>query len=303
MDQLPSLLAYLSVSLLVPVFLARALVRADWRTVRNACIVWYGFLLLAFGALGSQEGFGWALIFAMFWSIPAVPIIALVMKVWHRLGEIGAGPVRPAEQRSFWWRFSPASIAPAQWAALAAVICSAYLFIEWQDRRDLAARAQTVRQLFGLPAGSRFASLDRLSKSSTTAPRVQATMRFTDSDFGTFSRMIEGGNLWERLPTFHDHPVQMRDQDSISWRELPVPTGAGNRRVRWREPSSRDVANIRTGRTVCVAFQRKRDGNSGGRSAGYIARNCADVEQGERVTAVAVAALDLETKTLHVLID
>jgi hypothetical protein len=64
-------------------------VRADWRSIRNACIIWYGGLLVIFGAFSSQQGFGWALIFAMFFSVPALPVITLVLKLWNRLGRSG----------------------------------------------------------------------------------------------------------------------------------------------------------------------------------------------------------------------
>lgn len=88
MANLSGILIYLCAAAIIPVALARFLVRADWRTVRNACLVWYGFLVIAFGAAG-QEGLGWALIFAMFYSIPAVPLISLVLVAvrWlrHRL--------------------------------------------------------------------------------------------------------------------------------------------------------------------------------------------------------------------------
>ena len=85
MQQLPGILVYLCVAGVLPIVLARFVVRAEWRVVRNTCLIWYGFLLLAFGSHGSQEGFGWALIFAMFFSILAVPLIALLLKGWNRL--------------------------------------------------------------------------------------------------------------------------------------------------------------------------------------------------------------------------
>lgn len=85
MDDLGGLFVYLCAALFVPIILARYVVRAQWRTVGYACAIWYGFLLLAFGAFAGGDGLGWAMIFAMFYSIPAVPIIALLFRIWNWL--------------------------------------------------------------------------------------------------------------------------------------------------------------------------------------------------------------------------
>jgi hypothetical protein len=80
MDQLEQILVYSVIALIVPVVLARCLVRAEWRTIRNACLLWFGFLFIAFGAGTSAEAVGWAMIFAMYFSILAVPVIALALR-------------------------------------------------------------------------------------------------------------------------------------------------------------------------------------------------------------------------------
>ena len=80
MEQLLGIFVYVCAALVVPILLARVVVRAEWRTIRNACFLWYGFLMLVLGGFEGAEGFGWVLIMAMFWSIPAVPVISLVMK-------------------------------------------------------------------------------------------------------------------------------------------------------------------------------------------------------------------------------
>ncbi len=85
MQQLSDIVFFSCIAIIVPVLLARFIVRADWRMIRNACLIWYGFLLLGFGALARADGFGWALIFAMYFSILAIPILALVFRVWNWL--------------------------------------------------------------------------------------------------------------------------------------------------------------------------------------------------------------------------
>jgi hypothetical protein len=89
MEQLEGLFVYSCIAVIVPVVLARFVVRAEWRIIRNACLIWYGFLFLAFAAFARADGFGWALIFAMYFSIPAVPVIALVLRSWNWLAKRG----------------------------------------------------------------------------------------------------------------------------------------------------------------------------------------------------------------------
>jgi hypothetical protein len=92
MDQLEGILVYSCIAVAVPVVLARFVVRAEWRTIRNACLFWYGFLFIAFGAGTSAEAVGWAMIFAMYFSIVAVPLVALVLSSWGWLAKLWRRP-------------------------------------------------------------------------------------------------------------------------------------------------------------------------------------------------------------------
>ena len=70
---------------ILPVLLAWGLVRADLRTIAKAYGIWIGFLVVAFGLLSSNsfsEGIGWALIIAMFYTTPVVPMLCLIMNIW-----------------------------------------------------------------------------------------------------------------------------------------------------------------------------------------------------------------------------
>jgi hypothetical protein len=79
------ILVFLSIAVVVPVVIARLVVRADWRAIRNACLVWYRFLALASGAFMGGDRLGWAMIPAMFLSVLAVAILALAFKLWGRV--------------------------------------------------------------------------------------------------------------------------------------------------------------------------------------------------------------------------
>lgn len=85
MEQLEGILVFSTIAIVVPVVVARFVVRSDWRMIRNACLIWYGFLLLSSGAMASADGFGWALILAMYFSILAIPLLALAFRLWDWL--------------------------------------------------------------------------------------------------------------------------------------------------------------------------------------------------------------------------
>ncbi len=75
-------LYFIALTLVVPLALAKLLVGANWLQTGAAFQVLWGVLLLLGLMWGSNWGerFGWPFIFSMFVSIPAVPVIALVLK-------------------------------------------------------------------------------------------------------------------------------------------------------------------------------------------------------------------------------
>jgi hypothetical protein len=90
LQQVQGLALFLSIALFVPVIIALVVSRKDWRAVRNACIVWYSILVLAFNGIFNPDGLGWAMIFAMYFSFVAVPLLSLAFQfgsfVWARFG-------------------------------------------------------------------------------------------------------------------------------------------------------------------------------------------------------------------------
>ena len=93
----------LSLYLFVPVLLARFVLRAEWRQIVRAYLIWVGCLLV-FRLLGGNtidEGMSWALIIAMFATIPVIAVLSLTLKLtgWARKAlsaNAGAsGPARP----------------------------------------------------------------------------------------------------------------------------------------------------------------------------------------------------------------
>lgn len=306
MEQLPGILIYLCVAVIVPVALARFVVRAQWRVVRSACLIWYGFLLLAFGALGNAEGFGWALIFAMFFSILAVPIIAAVLTGWRWLGRNNTGAASVGPGRPWMQRFPLSLMSPAQWSLVAVLIAGGFLGSYWYEQRDLAARVEVLRQLLDLPKGTKFAAIQSRA-SPAIAPRIAATVRLTEPQLRAFAAQLDTAPRWPGGPPKYDGaPVEMIAPETIKWRDVPLPVRAGNHFVNWTTLSAADIRNLRRGRAVCIALQFKQ-GSSRSTRAGeaprYAARDCSEWASTDRVAAIAIGALDFDTRTLHVLIN
>ena len=68
----------------VPILISRLLLRASWRSIGRAYAIWFGFLLII-GVLSSinsgEQGLLGPFIFVMFFTIPAVPIVILLLKL------------------------------------------------------------------------------------------------------------------------------------------------------------------------------------------------------------------------------
>ncbi len=71
----------------IPVALARYVIRANWREVAAAYGIVVGIMVL-FSLAGpngqKEEAFGWAMILAMFYTIPAVPVFSLAVRLTRR---------------------------------------------------------------------------------------------------------------------------------------------------------------------------------------------------------------------------
>lgn len=70
--------------LFIPIFLAKVPIGASWKAILIAYGVWIG-LLLAFGFSSSKtigEALGWPMILGMFFTIPAIPAIVFLLRLW-----------------------------------------------------------------------------------------------------------------------------------------------------------------------------------------------------------------------------
>jgi ABC-type polysaccharide transport system permease subunit len=68
-----------------PIALAKLVLRASWRQVGTAYLIWFAMLaLFGLSALPSatvEEATGWPIIMGMFLTIPAIVVIVLVLKI------------------------------------------------------------------------------------------------------------------------------------------------------------------------------------------------------------------------------
>lgn len=76
--------AVLGLYVIIPALIARLLLRADGRLVLRAYGIWAVILVGTFLAMtrSFEQGLGWALIFGLFWTIPAIPILVLALRLW-----------------------------------------------------------------------------------------------------------------------------------------------------------------------------------------------------------------------------
>lgn len=306
MQELPAIFVYFCVAVFVPIAIARFVVRADWRTVGYASLIWYGFLFLATGGFHSQEALGWVFILAMFLSIPALPVIALVLKGWGWLGQRTVGTATAVPYLRSWQRIRLSILSPAQWSLLALLAAGYFVATYWYEQRDLNARTEVLRQLLALPAGMKFTDVQSL-KSSMIAPRIAATVRFTEPQFGAFAALLDDAPRWQQGPPNYDGaPVEMIAPENIRWRDVPLPKQAGDRFVNWTKLSAADVRNLRRGRAVCIALQFKPGVSrktKTGETPRYAARDCSEPAKTDRVSVIVLGALDFDTRTLHMIIN
>lgn len=91
MARLLEVFALLGLYVIIPTLIARLLLRADGRLVLRAYGIWAVILFGAFLAMtrSLEQGLGWAFIFGLFWTIPAIPILVLMLRLWARLQRRG----------------------------------------------------------------------------------------------------------------------------------------------------------------------------------------------------------------------
>ena len=204
----------------------------------------------------------------------------------------------------YWSGFRLQRMSPVEWLAAGLLLAAIVFFVRWQHERDLDARASVVRALLELPAEAVFSEIRSTTKSPRTSPRLAAIVRLSASDMETYQTRLEKP-LWAvSVPRFGDAPIQPISPGTIMWRSLPIPASVGTSGVGWSSLSARAVSSIRSGRMLCIALQRRQtdreDSGSAAPARRFTARDCTDVPRTDERLTIVLAALDHETRTLHV---
>lgn len=68
----------------IPILLGLLTSWGDWKAVGIACLFWYGGLCL-FGIIGRDEGASFAFIYGFLFSILAIPVLSVCVKIFRRI--------------------------------------------------------------------------------------------------------------------------------------------------------------------------------------------------------------------------
>lgn len=305
MEQFSGVAFIACLAFIIPVTIAHFVVRADSRIILKTCLIWYGFLFLAFGAFKNADSAGWTLIAAMFFSTFAVPIIAAVLKAWHWLGRSTVGVATTGPIRPWLQQFPISFLSPAQWVMLVVVITGYFFGTHWYEQQDFNRRAALAGRFLGLPTDTIFASFQS-TNSAELAPRIAAIVRFNDSDFKSFITQLDNGPIWpQAIPHYDGAPVEVLSFENIKWRDHPLPKQVGDEFISWNNLSGQEIINMQSERVLCIALQKKPRERRGKGSDGlprFTAKDCSAVAKAEHVSAIVLGALDFDTKALHLII-
>jgi hypothetical protein len=302
------LLFYLCAAIVVPILLARFVIRADWRTIRNASLLWYGCLFLPGAVTANEELLGWALLIATFSSFWAFPLLSLILKLWRRIGATDGQAAAGTAHRPFWIRIPLAIMSPSQWSVAALLLVGVVGFVIWRDQRDLDASVHILRQMFAVPEGATVRNARLLIKAPVETPRVEAIVQLTPVQFESFRARMEVDRAWPGAgASYDDAPLAVTSPETIRWRGLPAKFKVGMKSfAKWSRLTAAPVEGIRNGRVLCLSlrrFQRDMRAERENKDAPrYTARDCADVAPDERAGLLALAALDFDSRTLYMII-
>jgi hypothetical protein len=197
-------------------------------------------------------------------------------------------------------------MSPAQWTVVGLLIAGGFAGNYWYEQRDLNARADVLRQFFGLPNTMKLAEVQSL-RSSTATPRIAATLRLSKPAFEQFTMQLDRADAWHPgAATYGGVPISMPEPGAIKWRAEPVPHRVGKRAVNWSTLSASAINHSQRARSLCVALQRTLRGErrqAQPPSLLYTARDCHNLQENERVDAVVLGSLDMETRTLHMFLN
>lgn len=183
-----------------------------------------------------------------------------------------------------------------------AVIACFVLFLLWHRHDYLADRTRLLQEQFHLPESAQFAQFDPGGDKMKT-PSVSGIVRFDEEQFARYLAATRDPAGWKpaALPYRGAANVDIRAPAALGWTDRPpFPRYAGDRMRRWGFRSDEPVAAIRKGRYLCYGVVRIADGEEG--QPRHQAVPCAELLSSQEPAAIVKAALDLENRTLHMIV-
>jgi hypothetical protein len=294
---------YLCAAIFVPILLARFVIRADWRTIRNASFLWYGVLFIPGAVTANEEWLGGGLILAIFSSFWAIPLLSLILKRWGLLSAKFGLAAAGTAHSPFWAR-----VRLTVMSAAALWIVGVIAFNFWRDQRDLDASVNFLRQMFAVPEGAIVREARRLGKVTLEIPRGEVIVQLTPVQFESFRARMEADRAWPGAGArIGGAPLEVTSPETIRWRALSATFKVDGHFNRWSRLTAKPVDGIRNGRFMCLfLWELERDmraKHANKDTPRYAARDCADVAPEVHRGREALAALDFDYRTLYMIIQ
>ncbi len=189
---------------------------------------------------------------------------------------------------------------PRDHLTAAAVIAGLILAIWLYKSSVTAAHMEIVRQQFHLPPGIEFAEFSSLKRHKGMSERIEAIVRFSEAGFKAYLGSLNDGRIWQQEP-FEYEGRQISgpyEPDALQWsRQAMRPATAGRRLVRWGH-LSREMEHPNNNRLfLCYAARREADGSAGA------VEPCTGLPQSASTAVYVLAAIDYDTRSLHVIFN
>lgn len=168
------------------------------------------------------------------------------------------------------------------------------------DHYTTAPHKDLLRQLFHVPADIGFSHFST-QKQMRLHYRAEGIFQFGDEEWKTYVSNLDNPQFWKPAPfSYGGASISLTNAaDAFRWHALPYPQWAGSVTLRWGSNAMDPAQYVRLGRYLCAAILRS--GAPNDNSAIYTARACRNMqpESNSNVTAILLAVIDNETKTLY----
>lgn len=169
------------------------------------------------------------------------------------------------------------------------------------------AHQAIVLEQLRLPADTVFADFRSRYRGKGMKERIEAVVRFSDREFWEYVAKVDDAQPWQPVPfVFEKRTIAgSYDAEALRWEWTPRPAFAGAVRVRWGHVSREQENHSTKRRTLCFAAVPIPANTTAeaGASSTFQINACRHVPRTEYPLVYVLAALDYETKSLHVIFN